>query len=802
LNRLIEIIGREEVLNFDETSLPLLIGMGATAHVRLDGVGGIVAYVAESRNHLFLQPAEGTSPGEVYHNDELVTGSVWLKAGDTTRIGDTLISWHLSGQRVEIHLSKASAQMLRPPIEPPVEPPEEIAVEEQILPVVEAPRTDGRKLRNLAVGLFLLLLTGAPFVLLANPLSVMVTPVPDSLSVSGFPPPLKYGDSYLGISGNYTLHAEKKGYLPLEEPIEITGSGSRYSFTMEKLPGLVDMTSTPSGATILVDGLAIGKTPLRGMEIPAGSRIIGFERERYLPIETTIEIEGFGAKQQLQVELEPAWAIVTLRTEPEDANLIVDGEELGTTPLELELIAGSRELIFSKENFSPLEVELEVVAGQDMTPAVYQLEPAPAKVSITSVPTGATVTVNGGYKGLTPLSLELSPGDNHALRLTLPGYLSANRKVRLEPEEEQDLNVKLEPEYGTVFITGNPAEASLYIDSKKQTLASGRFRLTTRPHTVEMKAKGYANASKTVTPQAAYSQRIEIKLQSKQAAAAPETVTAPKPVRTTGLGQKLILIKPKPFIMGASRKEAGRRANESEHKVAMQRHFYLSSHEVTNAEYKLFRSQHSSGMSGNRSLDIDSHPAANVTWEDAARFMNWLSRKDGLPSFYREEHGTMVVADPGGTGYRLPSEAEWAFAARMAGQKERARYPWTGKYPPKTKAGNFADESARHLLPLVIEGYNDGFAASAPTASFSANPAGIYDLGGNVAEWCHDYYSAFNGNAEKNAIDPMGPTSGAHRMVRGSSWRDASITELRFSYRRYSREAANDIGFRIARYAK
>lgn len=798
MNRLIEIIGREETLKFDETSLPLLIGMDATAHVRLDGNGGIVAYIAESRNHLFLQPADGTAPGSVFHNDEPVTGSVWLKAGDTTRIGGTLISWHLSGQRVEIHLSKTSAQILRPP----VELPEESGVEELILPVVEAPKTNGQRLRNLVVMLFLLLLTGAAFVLLANPLSVMITPVPDNLSVSGFPPPLKSGDSYLGISGRYTLHAEKKGYLPLEETIEITGGGSRYSFTMEKLPGLLDLTSNPSGATVLVDGLARGETPLQSMEIPAGSRSIGFEHERYLSHEATIEIEGFGAKQALHVELEPAWAMVTLRTEPEDATLSVDGEELGTTPLEMELIAGSRELVFSKENFSPLKVELDVVAGEEMTPAVYQLEPALAKLALASVPTGATVTIDGGYKGLAPLSIELSPGDKHDLRLTLPGYQPANRKVLLEPEEERELSIKLEPEYGTIFITGDPADAILYIDGKKQTLSSGRFRLTTKPHTVEMKAKGYTSASKSVTPQAAYSQRIEMKLQSQQAAITPANVTAPKAVKTTGLGQKLILIKPKPFIMGASRKEAGRRANESEHKVTMQRHFYLSSHEVTNAEYKLFRAQHSSGMSGNRSLDIDSHPVANVAWEDAARFMNWLSKKDGLPAFYREENGTMVVADPAGLGYRLPSEAEWAFAARMAGQKERARYPWVGNYPPKTKAGNFADESARHLLTLVIEGYNDGFAASAPTASFPANPAGIHDLGGNVAEWCHDYYSVFNGNAEKNVVDPMGPTSGAHRVVRGSSWRDASITELRFSYRRYSREAANDIGFRIARYAK
>jgi formylglycine-generating enzyme required for sulfatase activity len=83
-----------------------------------------------------------------------------------------------------------------------------------------------------------------------------------------------------------------------------------------------------------------------------------------------------------------------------------------------------------------------------------------------------------------------------------------------------------------------------------------------------------------------------------------------------------------------------------------------------------------------------------------------------------------------------------------------------------------------------------------------ANPAGIYDLGGNVAEWCHDYYAANPANAGKGMADPMGPGAGNHHVVRGSSWRNASITELRFSYRRYSREPANDIGFRIARYAK
>ncbi len=805
MNRLIEIFSKDEVYTLDETSLPLLIGMDDTAHLRLDGEGGIVAYVAESRNHLFLQPADATSVRTLYHNDELLTGSVWLKSGDTTRIGDSLIRWHLSGQRVEAHLSKASTRVLQPPLESPDSAKEtnvKVGSHEQTLPVTNAPQSDGSRFRKAAIILFALLLIGAAFVLLANPLAVTITPAPDSFSLSGFPPPLKFGNSYLGISGDYTLHAEKQGYLPLKEEVQISSGNNHYSFTLEKLPGLVDLSSTPVGVTVLIDGTSVGETPLQGVEISAGSRSLRFEHERYLPKERTVEVEGFGKKQSVQAELEPAWAIVSLQTEPVGATLMVDGENQGQTPLNLELIAGNRQLVFTKEDFAPLEVELVIEAGQDMAPAVYRLVPAPATLAITSVPTGATVTVEGTYKGQTPLSINLPSGSEHDLRLTLAGHLPESRKLKLNPEENRALSVKLEPQYGTLFIAGTPADATLTIDGIKQDQATGRFQLTTRPHTIELRANGYESVTRKVTPQSGYSQRIEIDLRHKQTATNDEMSAKVEAAQTTALGQKLVLITPKPFRMGASRQEAGRRANESEHDVTMKRSFYLSTREVTNAEYKRFQAQHSSGLAGNRSLEIDSHPVANVTWDDAARFMNWLSKQDGLPPFYQERNGSMVGADASNTGYRLPTEAEWAFAARMAGQKEQVRYPWPGKYPPKEKAGNFADESAKPLLSVVIEGYNDGFAASAPTGSFPANPIGIQDLSGNVAEWCHDYYAANPTGGGKGVVDPTGPASGTHHVVRGSSWRDASITELRFSYRRYSREPANDIGFRIARYAR
>ena len=86
--------------------------------------------------------------------------------------------------------------------------------------------------------------------------------------------------------------------------------------------------------------------------------------------------------------------------------------------------------------------------------------------------------------------------------------------------------------------------------------------------------------------------------------------------------------------------------------------------------------------------------------------------------------------------------------------------------------------------------------------SFAAWPEGFHDLGGNVAEWMHDYYAVYPGEADKPVTDPLGPLSGEHHVVRGSSWRQGTITELRLSYRDYSRTARPDLGFRIARYAE
>ena len=116
--------------------------------------------------------------------------------------------------------------------------------------------------------------------------------------------------------------------------------------------------------------------------------------------------------------------------------------------------------------------------------------------------------------------------------------------------------------------------------------------------------------------------------------------------------------------------------------------------------------------------------------------------------------------------------------------------------------GNFADTQISDTLADVVPGYDDGYRGTAAVGSFAAGPAGFYDLGGNVAEWTNDFYAVYPGEAERLVQDPTGPAAGEHHVVRDSSWRRGNITELRLSYRDYSREPRSDLGFRIARYAE
>ncbi|MGA0000596.1 MAG: formylglycine-generating enzyme family protein, partial [Steroidobacteraceae bacterium] len=215
-----------------------------------------------------------------------------------------------------------------------------------------------------------------------------------------------------------------------------------------------------------------------------------------------------------------------------------------------------------------------------------------------------------------------------------------------------------------------------------------------------------------------------------------------------------------------------------------------------------FRAEHASGIHREEALDLDRQPAVRVGWQDAAAFCNWLSARDGLPPAYVAKNGRLELAQPVTTGYRLPTEAEWEYAARFDGRGATRKYPWGDALPVAARSGNYADQSAIYLTAVVISGYEDGYRVSAPVGSYPANPLGIQDLGGNVQEWTNDRYSIYVTDASSSFVDPVGPEAGEAWVVRGAGWLTGRTPELRLAWRDGAAVGRQDLGFRIARYAE
>jgi serine/threonine protein kinase len=179
------------------------------------------------------------------------------------------------------------------------------------------------------------------------------------------------------------------------------------------------------------------------------------------------------------------------------------------------------------------------------------------------------------------------------------------------------------------------------------------------------------------------------------------------------------------------------------------------------------------------------HPVKKVPWEDAQRFCAWLSKEEGRT-------------------YRLPTDQEWSIAVGIGSHetwktgttpasvfKNESDFPWGDQWPPPKGSGNYSDQSRKAKAPGslttngYLESYDDGFPTTAPVMSFQPNKLGIYDLGGNVWEWCADFYDK----------------PGRDRVIRGGSWSEGGTrAELLSSYRRHfsSTTRYNNRGFRCA----
>jgi len=261
-------------------------------------------------------------------------------------------------------------------------------------------------------------------------------------------------------------------------------------------------------------------------------------------------------------------------------------------------------------------------------------------------------------------------------------------------------------------------------------------------------------------------------LSSPQAQAAP--VSAPQgPPGPVPEGW--ILITPGSFLMGSLAGEPGRDEDERQHRVTLTRKFLMKATEVTQGEYTAVMGRNPSRMTSCGA----SCPVENVSWRDAVRYVNALSRKEGRPACYALKDGQVRFRGLDCPGYRLPTEAEWEYAARAG-------------TPGAVYRGSFEILGANHapgLDGLAWYGGNSGVTYAGgtdcstwseaqypaercgphPVAQKTANPWGLYDMLGNVWEWCHDGYAPYGDGPVQ---DPTGPSRATVKVFRGGSWFD------------------------------
>jgi len=804
---------------------PLSVGGPGNTIVLPGSDGATLAWLALHDGQLFLEPVTGTDPPLC--NGVPLARSSWLRAGDVvdiargrlrvgTRDGRALIEVEDgSGGNLTVPPAPAAVSLVAGGSDEADEPIESVtfrrpAAQARVRPAVGPALIAGALVSLLALVVW--------FLVSGRAVTIVSDPADSDIRMRGGLA-LSLAGHHFARPGDYQVEIRRAGYETLRAPLRVTDAANQtFRFQLARLPGLVDV-QTPVAARVSVAGKDAGAAP-GTISLPAGRHELQVVAERHLPFATTIDVRGAGERQTLVVPLVPAWARVTVLTQPVGATVLVDGKAAGVTPAKLDLDAGTHRVELRQAGFKPWITDIQVVANKPQTLGPVQLGLPDGTLVVRTEPAGASVSVGGAFRGRGPVTLDVRPEVSLDVVASRDGYEPATAQVTVPAGERREVRLALTPVLGEITVLAEPASAEVYVGGRVVGRSGEAFRLPATRTDIEVRLAGFRTHRVAVIPRPGLPQVLNVRLEAGRdpagaaptvaataAAAAPGTAAAAattKPltaIARTSSGAELRLLGPATFTMGSPRRESGRRANESQRPVELRRRFYLGTTEITNGEFKQYRAQHRSGFVGQQTLELERQPAVNVSWQEAAEYCNWLSQKEGLPAAYQSQGGKLVPVQPATTGYRLPTEAEWEWAGRANPDGSLRKYPWGDALPVPAGAGNFADRRAQPLLQTFLEALDDGFAATAPVGSFAANPLGLFDLGGNVAEWTTDLYTVQPAGAAV-AVDPLVAAPGNSHVIRGSSWRHATVTELRAAFRDSGNGRRDDVGFRIARYAE
>ena len=397
-----------------------------------------------------------------------------------------------------------------------------------------------------------------------------------------------------------------------------------------------------------------------------------------------------------------------------------------------------------------------VVSSGDMTPISVSLLSAMASVSITCPTPAVSLYVDKKAVGNSPWSGSLKEG-MHLVEVRKSGYRSQQKTIQLAQQQKLDVTFgELVAIQGNLSVNYKPFGADVYVDGKKLGQSPRVFNgLLVGNHQVEVRKDGYATDRKSVSISEGQTASITGTLVSNAVASSSSNTsgyssgsssmasgsnTISIPVKN-GISIDMVKVEAGTFMMGATSEMKDPDDDEKPvHQVILTNDYYMGKYEVTQALWEAVMGSNPSICEG------DNLPVETVSWNDCQEFISKLNSMTGRK-------------------FRLPTEAEWEYAAR--GGKRSRGYQYSGN-------SNISDVAWYDGNCVNISGIN-----THPVGKKQANELGIYDMTGNVWEWCQDWYGSYSSSSQTN---PTGSYSGSDRVYRGGSW-DCSARLCRSSCR-------------------
>ena len=595
------------------------------------------------------------------------------------------------------------------------------------------------------------------------------------------------GSRVMLLSAKGTVALEAEGFAPQSVDIDKNSARQQIQVALEPLPGIaVIAVASPVDFDLSVDGTSFGASSRVEVELERGPHSLHIGGGGVKPVTEAIDIVGYGEIQHFDFQTEPGNSAFAVKTAPADAQVFLDGAQVGRGGFEGVVDLGDHEIVVKLDGYHDQKRRFTAELEQRIDLGLIELSPKAASLAVASTPSGAAVLDDGKFAGTTPVRVSLQPLRPHRLIIRKTGYEPLETRIEPAPGEAIDRVFRLGSRTYRARVTSD-IEARVSVNGVDQGVTPAGVTVREGDR-IEVFRDGYQSQRIVVDPVGGNERDYAFKMMR------PSEYAFHQAAAEVSLTNGIVLRKFPPVRIRLLLVNDQARTIEKE----LTRPFYMGLREVAYREYLVFDPRPiPRGLS-------PGHPVTNLTWADAARFCNWLSGQEGIEPVYEfDAAGELQRVATGSPGYRLPTEAEWEAVTGYDFSRNRTvgSFPWGREASIPRAFGNFAGREidGQGRGNFLFE-HVDNHTAAAPVASYPANFNGLYDLAGNVAEWVTDYHAPLPRPAEGRLVDPLGPPRGIDHLVKGSSFRTGKLTMLAVGHRTFVAGKSDSVGFRIARW--